>query len=132
MNLILFIHQDASENGEILKGVIKQNFNRFDLQTIQTFNALKARLKLISSYDNEVFVLLTDSETRLNELCSLADLLEDRRIVLILFNDSKATLSKAQRLFPRYFTYMNDTYKDLCSVLAKMMNKEPINKKLMP
>lgn len=127
MNLVLFIHQDSSRNGETLQDIINQNFNRFDLETIHTFNALKTRLKLISNYHNEIFVFLADSENRLNELFSLADLLEDRRIVLILRDESQITLSKVHRLFPRFFTVISDTYTDLCAVITKMTSQEKIN-----
>ncbi len=122
MNFILFIHRDSSKKGVILKKIIDQNFNSVEIQTLQTFNAFKARLEKAYNYNEEIFILFVDSKNRLNELKSLIDLLDDKRLILILPDDSKSTLSDAHQFFPRYFTYINDTYKDLCDVISKMIN----------
>jgi len=125
MSLILFIHQDSSKKGINLVNVINQNFNRIKLQTFHTFNAFKARLKKNSDFiDNEIFILLSESRTRLNQLTSLIDLLESKRTILILPDESKETLSKASQFFPRFFTPVSETYTDLCDVLDKMINQE--------
>ncbi len=128
MNLIMFIHQSASKKGEILEKIIDQNFKGFEKQTVHTVNAFKARLKQVSDYDREIFIVLADSIKRINELTSLVDLMEDRRIILILPDDSKETASKSHQFFPRYFTYVNDTYADLCAVISKMSNKAKIKR----
>ena len=127
MNLILFVHKDASKKGVILKSIIEQQFKENKIEIFQTFNAFKSRLKQVSIYDKEIFILLADSKDRLKKLIPLIDMLNDRRIVLILSDDSKATISIAHQFFPRYFTYMNDTYDDLCAVLKKMTHQEKIN-----
>ncbi len=126
MKLILFIDQDSSQKGVSFKKILNQNFKKLEIQTLQTFNAFKARLNQASNYDNEVFILFADSKRRLNKLTSLIDLLENKRIILILPDDSKATVSMALQFFPRYFTYINDTYKDLCDVINKMINLKNI------
>ena len=127
MNLILFAHKDASKKGVIFKSIIEQQFKENKIQIFQTFNAFKSRLKQVSIYDKEIFILLADSKKRLNELTSLINLLESKRIILILSDDSKATIHIAHQFLSRYFTYINDTYDDLCAVLKKMMHQEKIN-----
>jgi len=127
MNLIFFIHQDSSTKGETLKRVIDQNFREVGIQTFKDFNSFKERLKQISNYDTEIFILLTDSKSRLNKLSSLIDLMENKRIILILPDDLKDTVSIALQFFPRYFTYVNDTYTDLCAVITKLTNKKQTN-----
>ncbi|WP_300455028.1 hypothetical protein [Desulfobacula sp.] len=124
MKLILFVHQNASSKGTTFRKLIKQNFKGLEIETFQTFNGFKTRLKQVSLYDQEIFVLFTDSKDRLKELTSLIDLLEGKRILLILPDDSNATTSVAHHFFPRYFTYVNDTYDDLCAVLIKMTQQE--------
>ncbi|MCD4674788.1 MAG: hypothetical protein K8S18_02180 [Desulfobacula sp.] len=127
MNLVLFIHQDASKKGETLKNVIGEKFYGTKLTILHTFNAFKARLKLFSNYsDKEIFILFADSKNRLNELTSLIDLLEGKRLIIILPDESKATLSRASQFFPRFFTPVSETYNDLCDVLNKMMNQDKI------
>jgi len=132
MNLILFIHQDSLKKGITLKNIINQKFYGTELQTLHTFNSLKARLKKnIGFTENEIFILLAESRTQLKELTSLIDLLEGKRTVLILPDESKATLSKASEFFPRFFTSVSDTYDDLCDVLNKMINQETNKIKLI-
>ncbi|MCF6246033.1 MAG: hypothetical protein L3J69_01600 [Desulfobacula sp.] len=127
MNLILFIHQDSSKKGTTLKKIIDQTFTGIEIQTLQTFNTFKARLKQASNYNKEIFVLFADSKKRLNDLKGLIDLLDNKRLILILPDDSKATMSTVHRFFPRYFTYVTDTYTDLCDVISKMINPKNIN-----
>ncbi len=128
MNFILFIHQDSPKTGKVFKKILDQNCNGGIIQIFQTFNSLKAKLKQFSNYEEEIFILFADSNSRLNELTSLIDLLESKRVVLILPDDSEATVSIALQFFPRYFTFISDTYHDLCDVLNKMTNKEKLNK----
>ena len=124
MNLILYAHKDALRKGTVLKRQIGRQVKNHEIQTIQTFNAFKVRLKQVSVYDKEIFVLLADSKQRLNELMLLTDWLENKRILLILPDDSKDIVSLAHQFFPRYFTYVNDTYADLCAVITKMSNNK--------
>ncbi len=128
MNFILFIHQDSPKTGKLFKKNLDQNCNGGEIQIFQTFNSLKTKLKQFSNYEEEIFILFADSNSRLNELTSLIDLLESKRVVLILPDDSEATVSIALQFFPRYFTFISDTYHDLCDVLNKMTNKEKLNK----
>ena len=123
MRLIVFIHQDSSTNGQILKQTIDQSFKMVEIQSVQTFNSLKAKLKKTHNYDKEIFVLLADSKSRLKEMMPLIDLMEDKRIVLILPDDSKEVTSMAHQFFPRYFTCINRVYADLCAVITKMSNQ---------
>jgi hypothetical protein len=126
MNLILFVHQDSLKEGAVLKRIVDQRFKTVEVSIVQTFNAFKARLKQVSIYDKEIFILLADSKDRLSQLSLLIDLMEDKRILLILPDDSSPVVSMAHQFFPRFFTYVNDTYDDLCAVLTKMINQEKI------
>jgi len=126
MNLILFVHTNPSEKAEILKNIIYDEFKKCNIQTIQTFNLLKNRLKKISYYEREIFIFVLDSKNRLEQLTSLLNMIGDRRIILILPDNSKATISKAHQFYPRFFTYINSTYDDLFAVLTKMIQQEKI------
>ena len=124
MNLILFVHQDSSHKGTIFKQRMEKNLKGLGIETFQTFNGFKTRLNRVYLYDKEIFVLLADSKDRLKQLTSLLDLLEGKRILLILPDDSDLTTAAAHHFFPRYFTYVNDTYDDLCAVILKMTKQE--------
>jgi len=127
MNLILYVHQDASEKGDHFKRIIEQNFKKEETTTFRTFNAFEERLKQPHDYDKEIFILFADAKNRLNELLKLIDLMDGKRIIVILPDQSKATISSALKFFPRFFTPISDTYTDLCHVLTKMMDQEKNN-----
>lgn len=129
MNLILYIHQDTSGKGDHFKRVIEENFKKVEMELFQTLNAFKTRLKKISRYNEEIFILFADSENRLKELSELIELLEDKRIIFILPDDRKQTLSLSLKFFPRFITFSNNNYADLCDVLNKMMTQNKILKK---
>ncbi|MCK5096557.1 MAG: hypothetical protein KAR45_00555 [Desulfobacteraceae bacterium] len=130
MNLVFFIHQDSLKKGETLKGIIEKRFNDINSRILHTFKMLKSRLKKSSgSTEKEIFVLLAESKNRLDELTSLIDLLENKRVILILPDESKETISKASQFFPRFFTLVSETYDDLLSVLNKMINQNNTNTK---
>jgi len=124
MNLILFIHQDASQQGKGLQKKMAQYFGKNTIQVVHTFNALRHILKQPSDYDQDVYVLLAESPGRLHELFCLFDLLDGRRIVLVLPDDAKTTVSMAHRFYPRFFTYISTAYDNLCAVLYKMINQK--------
>ncbi len=124
MNIILFIHKDSLHKNVTLKNAIENNYHGGNLQVYETFNSLKSRLKKsCGDYNNEILILFAESTQRLNQLISLVDLMEGRRIVLILPDESKQTLSMASRFFPKFFTTIRDNYDDLCDVIGKMTNK---------
>lgn len=124
MGLILFVHQDSSQKGETFRCAIEKNFSMLGIQVVQTVDALKTRLNQISFYDREIFVLFADSKHRLKTLESLLDRLKDRRLILVLPDTSKEVLSASHQFYPRFFTYVNNTYNDLCDVLNKMTSQE--------
>jgi hypothetical protein len=126
MDLVFFIHQDAAENGSTLKQVIDKRFNGKQIQMLRTVDALETRLREGHDYYDEIFILLAESKERLRGFAPSKELLIAKRIIFILPDESKPTLSIACRFFPRYFTYVNDTYSDLCAVLGKMMNQRAI------
>ena len=80
VNLILYASKDASRNGTVLKRQIGRQVKTQKIQTIQTFNAFKARLKQISVYDKEIFILLADTKNRLKIVLSMRFVLSMRQI----------------------------------------------------
>ncbi len=122
MNFVLFIHEDVYETGNVLEQCVSNRTAGSLVEKIHTFNALRTRLKRIAFYgDTDVFILLADTRYRLAEFVSLMDFLADKRLILVIPDDSEATLTAVHKLFPRYFTVMNETYDDLGDVVNKMI-----------
>ncbi len=124
MKLILFIHKEASDKGADLEKTIYDSFDTIEIESYTSFAALEAGVKKAArSTEEEIFILLAESVSRLNELTRLIDLLEGKRVVLILPDESKATLTKAFGFFPRFFTTVNDDFHNLSRVLHKMISR---------
>jgi len=126
MNLILYIDQGSSHACENFKNIIVQRFQDQDIQIFESFNGLKSRLRQVANYNTDIFILFADSEMRLKALTRLIDLMEDKRLLMVLPDDSKSIMSTAHQFFPRYFTCINDTYNDLCDVLSKLTGQEKL------
>lgn len=99
MDLIMFIHQDSEKVGIALKKIIHQNFNESQIQTLCTFSTFKEKFKQRHNNNNGIFILLADCKNRLIELILLIDLMEDKRIVLILPDDSHVFNIKGSSVF---------------------------------
>jgi hypothetical protein len=68
----------------------------------------------------DVAVLLADSQKQLLEILSLNDLLENVRIILVLPDHVRDTVSKGLQLRPRFVEYMDGNFDDIAAVLNKM------------
>ncbi len=122
MTLVLFIHCDASHQGKVFEKAVSGCLPETECRIIRTIPEFVVELKKNQgSYEKLLFVLFADSRSRLENLVSLGEMLEGRRIVLILPDESKFTLSRAFKLSPRFYTCISESYDDLCDVINKMM-----------
>ncbi|MCP4671131.1 MAG: hypothetical protein GY857_07480 [Desulfobacula sp.] len=124
MNLAFFIHKDSSKKGVTFKQIMNKNFKKSEIEIFQAFHKFKLKLEEVADYNNEIFILFADSKKRLDRLINLLDLFENRRVILILPDDSQDTITTAHQISPRYFTFADNNYSDLCAVITKMMNKK--------
>ena len=123
MNIVIFTHEESGAPGRALvNGVSACRLPR-PVQQVRTTADLKAHLKGSGEKrGQEVLVLLAETRERMAELIRLGDLLEDSRLILIVPDQAPDTLSAAHRLFPRFVATMADQYKDLCSVIGRMVS----------
>ncbi|MFN2359304.1 MAG: hypothetical protein ABR534_16365, partial [Desulfotignum sp.] len=78
--------------------------------------------EITPSMEKPIVVLFIHNIGRLNDLYEKKELLQDKKIVLVLpAKKSHDTISIVHRFSPRYFTDMDDQYEDLCDVLHKMI-----------
>lgn len=73
-------------------------------------------------------VLFAADRQDLANLLSIQDLLDDVRIILVLPDDKKETVSAGHRLRPRYISYAGGNFEDVAAVLNKMMQRSLMNK----
>lgn len=99
----------------------------------ETFNSvahLSRRLCLPHVRRGETIgVLFAADRQDLANLLSIRDLLDDVRIILVLPDDKKETVSAGHRLRPRYISYAGGNFEDVAAVLNKMQERSLMNKR---
>ena len=74
-----------------------------------------------SGSSNAVTVLLLSSRQELENIVQYADLLCDQKIILVLPDRARETLSMGHALYPRFISYTDGDLQDVTSVLQKMI-----------
>ena len=72
--------------------------------------------------NNTVTVLLVANRRELEAIMRHADLLVDQKIIMVLPDRAKETLSMGHALYPRFIGYLDDDLQEVASVLHKLVN----------
>ena len=118
MNL-LFYKTTNNEPGKHLRKVISTLVPEEQTEIYTTIDSLSFRLRR-PKYDVALAVLLAASRAEFLDILSLRDLLRDVRIILILPDRKRETITKGHTLYPRYLSYADGDFKDVAAVLEKM------------
>ena len=122
MKLIYYGSTDNGD-GKRLQQVIKSVVPVENTEIYRSIEELGNRLRLPTS-DVSVFVLFTKSKTELFDLILIKKWLLDLRILLVLPDGDKETITMGHTLFPRFLTYADSDFKDVEAVLKKLIEKE--------
>ena len=112
---------------ERLHLVISMHLAMYKIEVCQTVASLSQRLH--GPLPNPLIILLLISNRE--ELCdilALCDLLNDRRIILILPDDNPDNLAMAHTLRPRFITYRDRDFLDVSAVLGRMIARQGSDK----
>jgi hypothetical protein len=119
MNTILLIAERSGAAGHRLLDSVKSavDVNQEGvfgsaMELHEGFKRLRGRV--------DVAILMADSRRQLLEILSLNDLLENVRIILVLPDHVRDTVSKGLQLRPRFVEYMDSNFGDVAAVLNKM------------
>ncbi len=119
VRVLFYIPSDARA-----KRLIKQSSELFTLSTnaeiCRTLESLSSRLVHMGSHP-DIAVLLATSQKELSNIYSIRQLLADIRIILILPDRQPETISKGHKLYPRFLSYTDGSFKDIAAVLEKML-----------
>lgn len=96
--------------------------HRDSLKIYRTLRTLSERL-LEPMGDLSVAVLCISSQEEFSSLLTIKDLLKDMRIILILPDREKTTISKGHRLGARFLSYKDSDFSDLAAVLHHIVEK---------
>jgi hypothetical protein len=127
MNLLLY-QSTNNGSGERLREVIHTLFSKEQTETYTSIEDLSFRLHQ-SMFDVDLAILLASSKSELLDLILLRDLLLGVRIILILPDKKRDTISRGHSLYPRYLSYVDSDFKDVAAVLDKMMKIDQLNNK---
>jgi hypothetical protein len=119
MNTILLIAERSGAAGHRLLDSVKsavevnqEGVFGSAMELYEGFKRLRGRV--------DVAILMADSRRQLLEILSLNDLLENVRIILVLPDHVRDTVSKGLQLRPRFVEYMDSNFGDVAAVLNKM------------
>ncbi len=125
VKLIIFIHQDSGDSGKLFKKAVDQVDKDVSFELYQDFADFEAHLLRSGKFNIRTFyILFVDSKARLNKLTTFINLLDGRRLLVVGPDEKRETKSKVLKLFPRFFTHIQDNYDDLCAVIKKMIRRE--------
>ncbi len=112
------INNDASERLQ------KALENAAPEDRIEIYRSIDGLLKGVrkAGYGKGIGVLLVSSEADLEDILSVKEQLRDLRIILILPDRSEKSVSKGHKLYPRFLSYADSDFKDVSSVLKKMLD----------
>lgn len=122
ITIVLYIDPQAGEEGRRLQHTVDKHFQPVARKICPDLSSLKQCLKRPALYgDLNLYVLLTDTKERLDQLHELSGYFEDRKVLLILPDGERLTFFSGFRIWPRYLTPKSESYHDVCQVLEKMI-----------
>ena len=121
IHLILF-KQNNEEKAKAIEDALAASFSQFSPLVLRSIPDLKARLVKTMPYkDAEIYVLIADTKDCLRKCFSLEKVLSDKRLILIIPDGKKSTLTLAHGLRPRFVFCSRDNPENLCAVISKMI-----------
>ena len=112
--------------GKQLQEAVETVVPKDDMEICRTFDDLSGRLHQPRN-GLEIAVLLAADSQDLSNLVSLQDVLEDFRIILIVPDSERDTISQAHTLRPRFLTYVKGNFEEVQMVLTKMIKNLKFN-----
>ena len=119
---VLFYSYSINDPGKKVKKILDELIPKKKLEIHQSVESLSQRLKK-KTIDVGIVVLLASSKKELWDLLSIRDQLIDHRIILILPDREKGTISQGHSLYPRFLSYADSDFKDFTAVLVKMLTR---------
>lgn len=120
MNIIVYANGKKERLRKDLQDVVESKIPPQNLEVFHTIDDFSKRV-LRLPIEIDVAVLLAQNKHELLELALLKDFLEDVRIILILPDRENETVSKGHKLRPCFLSYIDSDFKDVASVLEKIL-----------
>lgn len=124
MTILLIYHETAFNIAETVEAYLNHRITGLKSVGYHSIRILKKRLiQFFLRQTNILVIFVAETQKRLDDLNEMKLLLDDKSIIFILADESKETLHKALKFYPKYFTTPHHPYDDLCKVLKKMESR---------
>lgn len=120
MKTIFYQPEQADTDKKFQKLADRVN-SMITVETVRTIEDLKLNLGK-PKHDLAFVVLCANSKHELISLLEIKNYLEDVKILLIVPDGRKETISLGFKLYPRFITSINDDYYTLTAIIIKMVN----------
>lgn len=117
---ILFYSQSDNESGDRVKHVLDELLPHGKIESHRQITGFVQRLRMPSS-DLPILVFMPANRSELFAASFFLEEIRGIRLILILPDREKETISMAHHLRPRFVTYANGDYSELREVLKKML-----------
>lgn len=104
MNILVYLSQENNEAGSALVSVFEKSIS---CGSLKLCNRLEGLIRILRSQTEryELAVLWVSTKIELAGLVELQELMENMPIILILPDQSRATLVEAHKLYPRLISF---------------------------
>ncbi len=119
---VLFYSTTKRGAGERIQKIVKGCVLKENLESYRTIDGLSLRLREPTN-DIGIVVLLALDKKDLSSFLVVRELLLGLRIILILPDGKKDTVTNGHKLYPRFISYADGNFKDVASVLGKMLEE---------
>ncbi len=118
---VIYYFRKNEPSGERLQRVIEMNVPKKNIEVCRSIEELSQSLRH-PALESPIVALLAADREELSQFFPMADLLLDRRLLLILPDNDSQTLSRGHTFRPRFIAFKNGDYGDVSVVLGKMLN----------
>ena len=118
MNIFLYIGQLSSDGKRLHHRVVSC---LPDVQTEVFDSPLKVNKAFLAPGKKpDVLVLLIANQMELQDFLAMKNVLLSTRIILVLPDRDTKTIASAHKLFPRFISYCENDFSEVCAVLEKI------------
>lgn len=118
MKSILYT-DDMNDLGKTLEGRIQKELSGIEIVTLNSRTSLVQKMSQPLNRISVIIILVSSCE-KLECLYSLVSLFENSRIILVLPDREKKTLTTGIRFNPTFISYADNEFKEICEVLKKI------------
>lgn len=121
MNILLY-RENSDDIAAHLEAMVESRCNEEELELFSNLEEFDRRLRQPQESNETIAVLIPASAEQLAQVVSIAELLDDIRIILVLPDQDTATVALGHRLRPRFMSYRDSDLSDVAAVLQKMIH----------